>query len=155
MAQQDAEADKQMDMLLRVVRFLNGRRVQAGNRTTLMYDLSGDPNVHPHGTEEMFLHSMTGTIQVDEDTGELVDLNAWLNHDVKVGAGMLADIHKGLWLHVRQRRYPDGVWLPELVEGNGDARAALFFHPYFRFRDVVSGCTRSSVTTKESVEKVQ
>jgi hypothetical protein len=154
-AQKDAEVEKQVNMLLHMLRYTNGRRVQSGGRAVLLYDLSGDPDVHPHGTEETFLHNMTGTIQVDEITGELVDLNARLDHDVKLAGGLLANLHKGFWIHVRQRRYPDGVWLPELVEGTGDARAALFFHPYFKFRDTVSGCTRSSVTMEESAGKVR
>lgn len=28
----------------------------------------------------------------------------------------------------------DGVWLTDLGEGSSDAQAALFFHPYFRFK---------------------
>jgi hypothetical protein len=148
-ARQDAQNEKQLDTLLHMLRFTNGHRVVVNSRPTLAYNLSGDPDVHPHGTEETFLHAMSGTIDVDESTGELVDLNARLDRDVKVGAGLLANIHKGLWIHVRQERYPDGVWLPNLVEGNGDARAALFFHPYFTFKQTMSGCVLTSVTTSQ------
>lgn len=150
-AKKEEENEKQVDMLLHMLRYTNGHRVEANGRSLLVYDLTGDPTVHPKGTEETFLHNMTGTIEVDEATGELVDLNARLDHDVKVGAGLLANLHKGLWMHVRQRRYPDGVWLPELVEGNGDARAALFFHPYFRFKQTIDGCVLTSVKTEETV----
>jgi hypothetical protein len=136
-------------MLLRMLRYTNGHRMERGGRSMLEYDLSGDPNVHPKGTQETFLHKMSGTIQVEEATGELVDLNAHLDHEVRIGGGLLANLHKGLWIHVQQRRYPDGVWLPELVEGNGDARAALFFHPYFKFRYVINGCALATVTTSE------
>ncbi len=150
-ARKNAENEKQLDTLLRMLRFTNGHRISLGGRSTLTYDLSGDPDVHPHGTEETFLHNMAGKIQVDEATGELVDLNARLYHDVKIGGGVLANLHKGFWIHVRQRRYPDGIWLPELVEGNGDARAALFFHPYFRFKQTMNGCALTNVETKERV----
>ncbi|HTU51658.1 MAG TPA: hypothetical protein VMF56_13775 [Acidobacteriaceae bacterium] len=153
-AKQDAQDDKQLDMLLRMLRYTNGHRVDRGGRSTLAYDLSGDPSVHPKGVEETFLHDMSGTIEVDERTGELVDLNARLDHDVKIGGGLLADLHKGFWLHVRQQRYPDGVWLPELVEGNGDARAALFFHPYFKFKQTMDGCALTSVTTSQGASSI-
>ncbi len=149
-AREDAEHEKQLDVLLRMLRFTNGHRIDLHGRPTLVFDLIGDPAVHPKGAEETFLHSMVGTIQVDEATGELVDLNARLNHDVRMGGGLLANLHKGLWIHVRQKRYPDGVWLLELAEGNGDARAALFFHPYFRFRQTMNGCALTSVTTSET-----
>jgi hypothetical protein len=154
-AKKDAENVQQLDTLLHMLRFTNGHRIDVGGRPTLAYDLTGDPNVHPKGVEETFLHNMTGNIQVDEATGELVDLNARLYHDVKIGGGLLANLHKGFWIHVRQRRYPDGVWLTELVEGNGDARAALFFHPYFRFKQTMNGCALTNVTTSEKTEAVR
>ena len=153
-AKRDAQDDKQLDTLLHMLRYTNGHRVDRGGRSTLAYDLSGDPSVHPKGVEETFLHDMSGTIEVDEKTGELVDLNARLDHDVKIGGGLLANLHKGFWIHVQQQRYPDGVWLPELVEGNGDARAALFFHPYFKFRQTMNGCALTSVTTSQGATSI-
>lgn len=153
-AKQDVENEKQIDMLLHVLRYTNGHRIDCGGRSTLAYDLSGDPNVHPKGVEETFLHNMSGTIEVDEETGELVDLSARLDHDVKIGGGLLANLHKGFWIHARQQRYSDGVWLPELVEGNGDARAALFFHPYFKFKQTMNGCGLTTVTTSQGVSTV-
>jgi hypothetical protein len=153
-AKRDAQDDKQLDTLLHMLRYTNGHRLDRGGRSTLAYDLSGDPSVHPKGVEETFLHDMSGTIEVDELTGELVDLNSRLDHDVKIGGGLLANLHKGFWIHVRQERYPDGVWLPELVEGNGEARAALFFHPYFKFKQTMNGCALTSVTTSQGASSI-
>lgn len=153
-AKRDAQDDKQLDTLLHMLRYTNGHRIDRGGRSTLAYDLSGDPSVHPKGVEETFLHDMSGTIEVDERTGELVDMSARLDHDVKIGGGLLANLHKGFWIHVRQQRYPDGVWLPELVEGNGDARAALFFHPYFKFNQTMNGCALTSVTTSQGASSI-
>lgn len=153
-AKRDAQDDKQLDTLLHMLRYTNGHRIDRRRRSTLAYDLSGDPSVHPRGVEETFLHDMSGTIEVDEVTGELVDLNARLDHDVKIGGGLLANLHKGFWIHVRQQRYPDGVWLPELVEGNGDARAALFFHPYFKFEQTMNGCALTTVTTSQGASSI-
>jgi hypothetical protein len=153
-AKKNADNEKQVDMLLHMLRYTNGHRVDRGGRSTLRYDLSGDPSVHPKGLEETFLHDMTGNIEVDEQTGELVDLNAHLDHDVKIGGGLLANLHRGFWIHVQQQRYPDGVWLPELIEGNGDARAALFFHPYFKFRQTMNGCALTSVTTSQGASSI-
>jgi hypothetical protein len=153
-AKRDAQDDKQLDTLLHMLRFTNGHRIDRGGRATLAYDLSGDPTVHPKGVEETFLHNMSGTIEVDELTGELVDLSARLDHDVKIGGGILASLHKGFWIHVRQQRYPDGIWLPELVEGDGDARAALFFHPYFKFSQKMNGCALTSVTSSQGASSI-
>jgi hypothetical protein len=57
----------------------------------------------------------------------------------------LANLHKGFQLHIEQTRQPDGVWLTSLIEGTGDARAALFLHPRFRFKQVTSHCRLYSV----------
>ncbi|HUZ04612.1 MAG TPA: hypothetical protein VMU62_04590, partial [Acidobacteriaceae bacterium] len=133
-AKEQADDEKQLDTILHALRYTNGRRQIVHGRSTLFYDLSGDPSFHPKNVQETFIHNMSGTIEIDESTGELVDLNALLDHDVKIGGGLLANVHKGLWIHIHQIRQPDGVWISDLVEGKGDARAALFLHPYFQFK---------------------
>lgn len=148
-AKQNADNEKMYDEALQMLRYTNGRRVDVNGRPTLDYDLSGDPKVHPKGLQEAFLHDMTGTIQVDEISGQLLDLNAHLDHDLKLGGGLLASLHKGFWIHLRQQHYPGGVWLMGKVEGTGDARAALFFHPYFKFSRTISGCALTNVTTSQ------
>ncbi len=147
-AKEQDENEKQLDILLRALRYTNGHRQKIDGRSTLCYDLSGDPSFHPKNAQETFLHNMTGTIQVDEATGQLVDLNARLDHAVKIGGGLVANIHKGFWLHVHQARQPDGVWINDLVEGKGDARAVLFLHPYFQFQQTIRDCRLTSVSTQ-------
>jgi hypothetical protein len=44
---------------------------------------------------------------------------------------------------------PDGVWLTDLAEGSGDARAALFLHPYFRFKETTGDCHLYSATANQ------
>ncbi len=153
-AKEEAEDEKQIDILLHALRYTNGHRQLLNGRSTLFYDLSGDPSFHPKNVQETFLHNMTGTTQVDEATGQLVDLNVQLDHDVKIGGGLVANVHKGFWLHLHQTRQPDGVWINALAEGKGDVRAALFFHPYFQFRQTIGDCHLTKVTTKTSTATV-
>jgi len=61
----------------------------------------------------------------------------------------VADLHKGAWLHIHNQPQPDGVWLTDLAEGSGDARAALFFHPYIRFKETSDGCHLYSATATQ------
>ncbi|MGC9291658.1 MAG: hypothetical protein ACP5EP_02910 [Acidobacteriaceae bacterium] len=147
-AKEQAEDLKELDAMLHALRYTNGRRQIVDGRSTLLYDLSGDPKFHPKNVQESFIHNMHGTIQVDEQTGELLDLDAHLDHDVKIGGGLVANVHKGFWLHIHQVRHPDGVWLPSLIEGKGDARAVLFMHPYFQFKQTTSNCRLTNVTTE-------
>ena len=153
-AKEEAEDQKQIDILLHALRFTNGHRQLLNGRPTLFYNLSGDPGFHPKNVQETFLHNLTGTTQVDEATGQLVDLNVQLDHDVKIGGGLVANVHKGFWLHLHQTRQPDGVWINDLSEGKGDARAALFFHPYFQFRQTIGNCHLTDVTTQTSTATV-
>ena len=70
----------------------------------------------------------------------MIDLNIRSVQDLKIGGGVLANLHKGFWLHVQNHPQADGVWITDLAEGSGDARAALFFHPYFRFKETTGEC---------------
>ncbi len=154
LAKAQAQDEKQLDTLLHALRFTNGHRQLLNERSTLFYDLIGDPDFHPKNTAETFLHDTSGTTQVDEATGQLVDLNVQLDHDVKIGGGLVANVHKGFWLHLHQVRQPDGVWINDLSEGKGDVRAALFFHPYFQFRQTIGDCHLTNVTTQTTTATV-
>ncbi len=154
LSKQQSDDARQLEILLHALRYTNGHRILLNGRTTLVYDLSGNPDFHPKNLQERFLHHMSGSIQVDEATSQLVDVNAHLDRDVKVGGGLVANVHKGFWIHVHQTPQKDGVWINDLTEGQGDARAALFFHPYFRFRQTTDSCHLTSVTTQTTAATV-
>jgi hypothetical protein len=143
--------EKQADMFLRALRLTNGRREQREGRPTLRYDLSGDPDFDPKNLQERFAKVLTGQIAIDEESGTPVEVRFETTHDIKIGAGLLANLHKGFWLHVVQQREPDGVWITKTVEGSGDARAALFMHARFRFRQQLEKCHLFSVKTEQKI----
>ncbi len=142
--------EKQADMFLRALQLTDGKREQRNGRSTLIYRLSGDPAFKPRKLEERFAQALTGTIAVDEETGMPLDLRFETMRDVKIGAGLLVNLHKGFWLHLVQERQPDGVWLTKEVQGSGEARAALFVHARFRFQEELEKCHLFSVTTQQS-----
>jgi hypothetical protein len=148
-SKQQDRAEKQIDMFLRAQRLTNGRREVRNGRSTLIYDLTGDPNFHPRSLEERFAQAVTGRLWVDEETGAPVELRIETTRDVKIGGGLLVNLHKGFLLHLTQQRQPEGVWLTKSVDGNGDARAGLFFHPRFRFRQELENCRLFSVESKD------
>ncbi len=147
-----AHNEKQADMFLRALRFINGRREQRAGRSTLVYGLSGDPSFHPKNLEERFAEALTGRIAIDEESGTPVELRFETTRDVKIGAGLLANLHKGFWLHLTQQRQPDGVWLTKDVQGSGDARAALFLRARFQFKEELDKCHLFSVSTQQKLE---
>lgn len=147
--------EKQLDLFLRALRFTNGHRESRGGRSVVVYDLTGDPNFHPHKVEERFAQAIVGRIWMDEASGVPDELRLETNKDVKVGGGLLANIHKGFHIHMVQQRQPDGVWLTQLVEASGDAKAALFFHPRFRYREDLQKCHLFTVNTLQKVQSPQ
>jgi hypothetical protein len=149
---EQAEDERQMDTFLRALNFYNGRREQRENRSMIVYDLAGDPDFHPRRLEERFAQALTGRIWMDEESGTPQEVQVETVRDVKIGGGLLANVHKGFRAHLIQQRQSDGVWLTQMIEGSGDMKAALFLHPRFRFREDLEKCHLFSVNTQQKIE---
>jgi hypothetical protein len=146
------EEDKQnqeLEDILEAMMLANGHREHVNGRSVLFYDIVPNPKFQAKNLEQRFARVMQGKISLDEETGEVIDFNVKSVQDLKVGAGVVADLHKGFWLHIHNQPQPDGVWLTDLGEGSGDARAALFFHPYFRFKETTDNCRLYTATAMQ------
>ena len=136
----DNENEKNVEAVLHMIKTSGERRGTVDGRPTIFFHIEGNPDAKPKDIAERGMQAAAGTMALDEQTGELLDLDIKTAKDVKVAGGLVGDLHKGFALHVRQAPQPDGIWLTEIVEGSGDVRAALFFHPYFHFKQQNSGC---------------
>lgn len=139
---------------LKLSRLTNGRRVTVAGRPTIVFDAAGNEDTKANSIVARFVQAMAGTVSVDEQTGNAQDINMRGIKDVKVGGGLVANVHKGFQLHVLIAPQPDGVWLLDRVYGSGDARVGLFMHPSARFEQKTEGCKLSNVTS-DSVEKMK
>lgn len=139
-AKEKNKQNQQIQDLVEAMMLTNGQRRIENGRGILYYNIVPNPKFHARNLIQRFARAMQGTIAIDEQTGEMIDLNVKSIADVKIGGGLVASLHKGFWLHIRNHAEPDGVWLNDLAEGSGDARAALFFHPYFRFTQTTGDC---------------
>jgi hypothetical protein len=137
---QTDKQNQQIEDFLSAMQLANGRRDRVNGRSVLFYDIVPNPKFQAKNLNQRFAQVMQGKISIDEQTGEVIDLNMKSVQDLKIGGGVLANLHKGFWLHAHNQPQSDGVWLTDLAEGSGDARAALFFHPYFRFKQTTGGC---------------
>lgn len=147
------ETDKQVQQLqdfLSAMMLANGRRRIENGRSILDYDIVPNPKFQAKNLNQRVATVMQGTMSIDEPTGVPTDLNIKSVADLKIGGGILANVHKGLWIHVHNHAEPDGVWLTDIAEGSGDMRAALFLHPYFRFNETTGGCHLYSATAAEA-----
>jgi hypothetical protein len=141
--------NKQLEEIMGAMELENGHRAMVAGRSVLFYDIVPNKNFKAKNLNERFAQVMQGKISVDEQTGEPIDINIKSTQDLKIGGGVLANLHKGFWVHVHDHAEPDGVWLTDLAEGSGDARAALFFHPYFRFKETTGGCHLYNATAEQ------
>ena len=137
---QTAKNNQQAVDMMSAMMLQNGHRERVNGRNVLFYDIVTNPQAKPKNLTQRFASAMQGKVSIDEETGEMIDLDVHSIKDLKIGGGVIASLHKGFWLHVHQTPQADGVWLTDLAEGTGDARAALFFHPYFHFRETLNGC---------------
>jgi len=142
--------DRQIEDVLEAMMLVNGRRRIENGRSILNYDIVPNPHFHARNLNQRFATVMQGAISVDEQTGTVIDVNIKSVADLKIGGGVLANLHKGFWLHIHNHAQPDGVWLTDLAEGSGDARAALFFHPYFHFKETLNGCHLYTATATQT-----
>jgi len=133
---------------LRLATLSNERRVSLDGRSVILFDAAGNPSAPANSVPERIIQAMAGTIAIDEKTGTPIDIAMHGVRDVKIGGGLVANIHKGFTLHVKLTERPDGVWLIDTADGSGDARVGLFFHPAGNFSQKTESCAVSSVTTQ-------
>jgi hypothetical protein len=146
------EEDKQVQEVedfIAAMMLANGHRERAGSRGLLVYDIVPNPRFAAKNLNQRLAQAMQGKITIDEQTGEPIDIDIKSVADLRIGGGLIATVHKGLWLHIHNHPEADGVWLSDLAEGSGDARAALFLHPYFRFKEVTDNCRLYTATANQ------
>lgn len=143
---EEDKQDQELEDFMEAMMLTDGHREQVGGRSVLFYDIVPNPKFQAKNINQRLAQVMQGKVSVDEATGEVIDFNVKSTQDLKIGGGLVANVHKGLWLHIHDQPHPDGVWLPDLAEGSGDARAALFLHPYFKFKETTDNCHLYMVT---------
>jgi hypothetical protein len=149
-AQKEEDKDNQeLEDFMQAMMLANGHRQIVDGRSVLFYDIVPNPKFDAKNINQHLAQVMQGKVSIEEQTGELIDINVTSVADLKIGGGLVANVHKGLWLHIRNQPRPDGVWLTDLAEGSGDARAALFLHPYFRFKETADNCHLYTATAAE------
>ncbi|MGH9559837.1 MAG: hypothetical protein ACRD4E_00070, partial [Bryobacteraceae bacterium] len=137
---QENKQIQEIEDLLQAMMLANGRRQIVDGRPVLFYDIVPNPHFQAKNLIQRIAQVMQGKMSFDEQTGRPIDIDVKTVADFKVAGGLLADVHKGMWIHLHNQMQSDGVWLPNLAEGSGDMREALFLHPYFHFREVTDNC---------------
>ncbi len=113
--------------LLELGSFTNARRLQMNGRDTIAVDFAGDPKAKTRNRGEDVIRDLAGTAWIDEQDKVLVKVQGHFFNNFKIGGGIVANIQKGTSFGMEQRKVNDEVWLPAMIEGQGSARALLFF----------------------------
>ena len=149
-AKEQAKQQHQIEDVLAAMTLANGRRQQENGRSVLFYDIVPNPNFQAQNVNQRLAAAVQGTVSLDEQSGEMIDLNIKSVKDVKVAGGLVGSLSKGFWLRVHNHQEPDGIWLNDLSEGTGDVRALLFLHPYFHFKVSTGGCHLYTATASQT-----
>jgi hypothetical protein len=115
-----------VNTFLRISRFENPRRVAFKDRSAIAYDFSGDPDAKTHGAAESAVKKVSGTVWIDEDSRQLVRMEAKLDEPFKIGGGLLASVQKGSSFIFEQAFVNGEIWLPTYAEASIAARIVLF-----------------------------
>lgn len=133
--------------LLELGSFTNARRVQLNGRDTIVVDFTGDPKAKTKNRFEEVIRDLAGTAWVDEQDHVLVKAEGHFVNSFKVGGGIVANIQKGTSFSMEQKKVNNEVWLPAMVQGQGSARALLFFSFNGRVRAVESDYRKFKATS--------
>jgi hypothetical protein len=133
--------------LLELGSFINARRVQLNGRDTITVDFTGDPKAKTKNRFEEVIRNLAGTAWVDEQDHVLVKAEGHFVNSFKVGGGIVANIQKGTSFSMEQKKVNNEVWLPVMVQGQGSARALLFFSFNGRVRAVESDYRKFKATS--------
>jgi hypothetical protein len=98
---------------------------QLDGRDAWVIDAEPRPGFEPHMKESKFLSKFHGRVWIDKSDLQLAKLDVEAIDTVSIG-WVLARLHKGTRIMLKQTRVNDEVWLPEHVTFKVDARFALF-----------------------------
>jgi hypothetical protein len=113
--------------LLELGAFANPRRIQLNGRDTIAVDYTGDPKAKTRNRAEDVLRDLAGTAWIDEQDHVLARVEGRFANAFKIGGGLIANIQKDTRFSMEQTKINGEVWLPARLEGQGAARAMLFF----------------------------
>jgi hypothetical protein len=121
------EDEVTVSRLLELGAFTNPRRVQINGRDTIAVDFAGDSKAKTRNRLEGMIRDLAGTAWIDEQDHMLVRVEGRFVDTFKVGAGLVANIHKGTHFTARMTKINDEVWLPAAIDAEGAARVLLFW----------------------------
>jgi hypothetical protein len=121
-AKKEQQDEAELSDFLRAEKFTNPRRAMFRGQEVIAFDFAGNPDYKPKKEIDRIIQKLTGEMWVDEQAREVARLEAHFSESAKVGAGLLASVHKGSNFVFEQEKINNEVWLPSYAEVHLSAR---------------------------------
>ena len=121
----DEKDDPGIEVFLRACQFVNPRRERFRGQDVLVFDFEPNPEFKAHKLVEKVAQKLAGVIWVDEKAHDVARLEAYFIGDMKIGAGLLANLQKGTSFVFEQAFMNNEVWLPTYEEAHVGVRVLL------------------------------
>ena len=118
--------DPDIEIFLRACQFVNPRRERFRGQDVLVFDFEPNPEFKPHKLAEKLVQKLAGVVWIDEKAHDVVRLEAYFVGDMRLAAGLLANLQKGSGFVFEQQFVNNEVWLPTYMEAHIGARVLLF-----------------------------
>ncbi len=157
-AKEEGKEDKDKDdpgieVFLRVSQFVNPRRERFRGQDVLVFDFEPNPEYKPKNMEEKVVKELAGVVWVDEKAHDVARLEAYFVGDVKIAAGLLANVQKGTSFVFEQAYLNNEVWLPTYVEAHVGVRVLLVKGFKINVTNRYSDYKRFNVETLSTINK--
>ena len=96
------------------------------SRDAIVVTFKPKRDARPRTREGRLAREFAGEIWIDEQTREVVKVDAKAIDDLSFGFGVLGRLNEGATVTVRQQRIDANLWLPVSIRFNGEGRALLF-----------------------------
>jgi hypothetical protein len=121
----DEKDEPGIEIFLRACQFVNPRRERFRGQDVLVFDFEPNPEFKPHKLVEKVVQKLAGVVWVDEKAHDVARLEAYFTGDMKIGAGLLANLQKGTSFVFEQSFVNSEVWLPTYMEAHVGVRFLL------------------------------
>jgi len=145
--------DPGIETFLRVCQFVNPRRERFRGQDVLVFDFEPNPEYKPKNLVERVVKELAGVVWIDEKAKDVVRLEAYFVGDVRIAAGLLANLQKGTSFVFEQAFVNNEVWLPTYMEAHIGVRVLLLKGFKMNVATRYSDYKRFNVETLSTISK--
>jgi hypothetical protein len=154
LAKREAEKKKEreiVDELFKMDELVLEGRESIDGRSTILISFKPRPGYKPASEDAQTLQKLAGRAWMDEESYQLVKLEATLLDSLGVGPAGVVRLQKGAQAFVERRRVNDEIWLPARARFTGAAKAFFFVLGRMDVQSEYGDYKKFSVSTSESV----